>query len=68
MGWLVTATTVECSRVGDFATIMIHPDGSAKCSFVNRHAMTKDGKKRMLHCQWPECPLVTEFCHKALTL
>jgi hypothetical protein len=68
MGWQVTATTVTCEYVADFATIMVQPDGTAKCSFVNRHGKTKDGKKRLKNCKWPDCPLVADFKEKALAL
>ncbi|MDM7999941.1 MAG: hypothetical protein QUS33_08075 [Dehalococcoidia bacterium] len=68
MGWQVTATTVNCEYVTDLATIMVQPDGTAKCSFVNRYSKTTDGKKRLKKCQWPDCPLVKEFKEKALTL
>jgi len=68
MGWQVTATTVKCEHVVDFATIMVQPDGTAKCSYVNRQTKAKDGKKKLKACKWPVCPLVTEFCHRALAL
>jgi hypothetical protein len=67
-GWQVTATTVKCEFVSDFATIMVQPDGAAKCSYVNREGKARDGKKKLKICKWPECPLVAEFCHKALNL
>jgi hypothetical protein len=68
MGWQVTATTVSCEYVADFATIMVQPDGTAKCSFVNRHSKAKDTKKRLKNCRWPDCPLVADFKAKALAL
>jgi hypothetical protein len=68
MGWKVTATTVSCDYVSDFATIMVQPDGTAMCSVVNRNRKLKDGKKRLRDCQWPDCPLVAGFKEKALAL
>ncbi len=68
MGWQVTATTVNCEYVADFATIMVQPDGTAKCSYVNRHSKAKDSRKNLEGCKWPECPLVAGFREKALTL
>ena len=68
MGWQVTATTVSCEYVADFATIMVQPDGTAKCSFVNRYGKVKDGRKKLKNCKWPDCPLVAGFKDKALTL
>ena len=66
--WQVTATTVRCEHVADFATIMVQPDGTAKCSYVSRFGKAKDSKKRRPTCKWPECPLVAEFREKALAL
>ncbi len=68
MGWQVTATTVRCQYVGDFATIMVQPDGSSKCSYVNRHSRAGDSKRRLRDCKWPDCPLVSDFQKQALAL
>jgi hypothetical protein len=68
MGWQVTATTVNCEHVADFATIMVQPDGAAKCSFVNRQSKAKDGKKKLKNCKWPDCPLVAGFKETALAI
>jgi hypothetical protein len=68
MGWQVTATTVRCQYVGDLATIMVQPDGTSKCSYVNRHSRTGHGKKRLQNCKWPDCPLVSDFRQQALAL
>lgn len=61
MDWQVTATTIECEYVSDFATIMVYPDQTAKCAFVVKHSKTKKGQKRLQNCKWPDCPLVNEF-------
>jgi len=68
MEWQVTVTTVRCEFVNDFASIMVQPDGTAKCGYVNRHSRAKDGKKKLQSCRWPECPLVAGFREKALTM
>jgi len=68
MGWKVTATTLSCEYVGDFATIMVQPDGTAKCSYVNRYKDSKDARKKMKGCKWPDCPLVASFREEALAL
>ena len=68
MGWQVTATTVRCQYVGDFATIMVQPDGNGKCSYVNRHGRAGDSKRRLRDCKWPDCPLVSDFQKQALAL
>jgi hypothetical protein len=68
MKWHVTATTVSCEYVADFATIMVQMDGTAKCSIVNRYSNANGGKKTLKNCKWPACPLVADFSHKALTM
>ena len=68
MGWKVTATTLNCEYVGDFATIMVQPDGSSKCSYVNRYKEAKSAREKMKNCKWPECPLVVTFREQALAL
>jgi len=68
MGWQVTATTINCEYVGDFAVIMVHGDGTAKCAYVNKHSRRKDGQKKLQNCKWPDCPLVNEFRERALVM
>lgn len=68
MGWQVTATTVRCQYVGDFATIMVQPDATSKCSYVNRHSKARDSRKKLRDCKWPDCPLVSDFRKQALAL
>lgn len=68
MGWKVTATTLSCEYVGDFATVMVQPDGTSKCSYVNRHEDAKKAREKMKTCKWPDCPLVASFREEALAL
>ena len=68
MEWQVTVTTVKCEFVNDLAAIMVQPDGTAKCGYVNRQGKAKDGKKKLKSCKWPECPLVAGFREKALAM
>jgi hypothetical protein len=68
MSWQVTATTINCEFVGDFATIMVYPDHTAKCAFVNKHGKTKDGQKKLRTCRWPDCPLVSDFRESAFAI
>jgi hypothetical protein len=69
MGWKITATTLKCDYVGDFATILAKPDATAKCSYVNRYGKAKNAKqKKMKNCKWPDCPLVAGFIEKAMAL
>jgi len=68
MGWQVTATTVWCEWVGDFAVIMVHWDKTVQCAFYNRHSKNNEGKKRLKNCKWPNCPLVNEFKERVFTI
>lgn len=66
--WQVTAKTIPCDYVGDYAVIMIYPDGSAQCAYVNKYNKVKDGHKKLKNCKWPDCPLVADFQKFAFTI
>ena len=68
MGWQVTTTTLQCDFVNRLVTIMVYPDGSAKCAYVNRCSKTKGWAKRLKTCKWPECPVVAKFCSEAMAM
>jgi len=68
MGWQVTATTIRCDWVDDFAVVMVYRDSKAKCAYVNRYSRAKSGKKRLKNCKWPDCPLVNDFRERAFTI
>ncbi|OGO04272.1 MAG: hypothetical protein A2Y91_04365 [Chloroflexi bacterium RBG_13_54_8] len=68
MGWQVTATTIKCDYVGDFAVVMVYPDKTAKCAFVNKHTKLKGGQKKLQGCKWPDCPLVSQFRERAFAM
>ena len=70
-GWKITATTVRCPSVIDFATIMVRPDGTAACSWVSRRSWTRDGSGGRGGggpCRWPDCPLVADFVKTSLNI
>jgi len=66
--WQVTARTVPCEYVDDYAVIMVYPDESAQCAYVNKYKKFKDGQKKLRNCKWPDCPLVADFQKVAFTL
>ncbi|OGO03152.1 MAG: hypothetical protein A2Y72_02595 [Chloroflexi bacterium RBG_13_53_26] len=68
MKWQLTAITVQCQYVGNLATIMVQPDGTAKCSYVNRHSRAGASTKKLHDCKWPDCPLLAGFREQALAL
>lgn len=68
MGWQVTATTVLCDQVNDFTVIMVYPDKTAKCSFLETHFNTRNAHKKLKNCKRPDCPLMAEFTERAFRM
>ena len=66
--WQVTARTIPCEYVGDYAVVMVYPDGSAQCAYVNKYNKVKDGHKKLHNCKWPDCPLIADFQKVAFTI
>ena len=75
--WQITATTVKCDMVDDEITIMVKPDGSARCASYDKYAAPdkktlkefgrKAGKTGAdLHCEGPLCARVTEYRDRIL--
>ena len=67
MGWQVTAKTIRCDFIGNYATLVVYPDGGAKCTLYNKYISAKDGKKRLKNCTGPKCDYVTEFSEWAFS-
>ena len=70
--WQITATTIYCDAVDDDVTIMVYPDGSAKClgyvkydkpgKELSRLLKTKSRQLgRALKCEGPECSRVIQY-------
>lgn len=68
MGWQVTATTIHCDLVSDFAVLMAYGDGTTKCAYFNRWSTHKEGKKRLENCKGSECPKLSEFKERAFSM
>jgi len=70
MDWQVTATTILCDYVDDYAVLMVYGDGAAKCTYFNKysHVKEKEKSKRLKHCKGLECPKVSEFRERALSM
>ena len=68
MGWQVTATTIDCDFVGDFAVLMVYENGEAKCNFYSRYSKAKDGAKKLKNCKGPDCPKLAEFKEIVFTM
>ena len=68
MGWQVTATTIRCDCVDDFAVLMVYGDGTTKCAYFNRWSARKEGKKRLRSCKGSECPRLIEFKEHAFSM
>jgi UDP-2,3-diacylglucosamine pyrophosphatase LpxH len=74
--WQVTATTVECSHIGDFVTILVYKDWSSKCTWWAKykkvagedpkHKFSKDVKAKIGKCQGPDCKYVVGYRDKLI--
>jgi len=68
MGWQVTATTIHCDLVNDFAVLLAYGDGTTKCAYYNRWCEHKAGKKRLKNCKGLECTKLSEFKEHAFSM
>jgi hypothetical protein len=68
--WEITATTVYCDAVNDEVTLIIHRDGTARCTWQQKHAVNNNkgpaGKKNTRQdkhhaCQGADCPRVIRY-------
>ena len=75
--WQVTATTIKCGSVCDEVTIMVYPDGTARCAGYIKYGSTdkktldkieKRAKKLGLKskCDGPQCRHVTVYRDKIM--
>ena len=74
--WQVTATTIECSHIGDFVTIMVYKDWTSKCTWWTKHMATQGEGSRYRHskeisakvakCEGPECDHVRAYLDKLM--
>lgn len=68
MGWQVTATTIKCNMVDEFAVLMVYEDGTAKCNYFERSKAAKDKGKKLANCKGQDCPRLAEFKERALAM
>ena len=61
MSWQVTAKTIRCDAVENYATLLVYQDGSAKCSYWGKNSASKGGKKKLGNCTGESCPQLAEF-------
>jgi hypothetical protein len=69
--WEITATTVYCDTVGDEVTLIVHRDGTLRCTGHQKYAgMDKEvagavkkspRQERRTRCQGADCPRVTQY-------
>ena len=74
--WQVTATTIRCDFIDDFATLLVKNDWVAKCVWYNRYKQKAiEGKKQSFDkriqlkiekCAGPTCRYVTEYRDKLI--
>ena len=76
--WQITATTIKCDAVSDEITILVYPDGTAKCATYLKYGATdkktlaqieKRAKKVGItcKCEGPQCRRVTDYLDKIMT-
>ena len=76
--WQVTATTIKCDAVSDEITIMVYPDGTAKCASYAKYGATdkktlasieKRAKKLGIaaKCGGPQCRRITDYRDKVFS-
>ena len=67
--WQVTATTIHCNFVGDFASLLVYGDGTAKCAYFNKWNARKEGARKLEGCKGLEqCPNLADFKENALSM
>jgi hypothetical protein len=70
--WAITATTIYCDAVDDEVTLIVHRDGTSKCTGYQKYskpnkettsAMKIRGKQlgKQLRCEGLECHRVTQY-------
>ncbi|PPD58838.1 hypothetical protein [Dehalogenimonas etheniformans] len=75
--WQVTATTIKCDAVSDEVTIMVYPDGTAKCASYTKFGATDKktlakletrAKKLRINskCEGPQCRRITDYRDKIM--
>ena len=67
--WQVTATTMECSLVKEFVTVLVNKDWTCKCVWWFKHC--RDGSAKGLNtkakttaCRGPDCRYVQQYRDK----
>lgn len=74
--WQVTATTIKCDAVGEEITIMVYPDGSARCASYTKFNADAGTQSRIKtrtgvqggvpECGGPLCRRVTDYRDKIM--
>jgi hypothetical protein len=68
--WEITATTVYCDAVGDEVTLIVHRDGTSRCTWYEKYVgkdkesagavKSLQGEKRT-GCLGTGCPRITQY-------
>jgi hypothetical protein len=70
--WQITAKTIYCDAVDDEVTVIVHKDGSTRCTGCKKYEQPNDitrqsirektrRLKRPIKCEGEKCPRVTEY-------
>ena len=74
--WEITAISFRCDYIGDYVTVMVHPDWLANCAWYfkyksntskeNKQDLNPAIKQRIDKCVGPDCPLVVAYRDKLI--
>ncbi len=68
--WEVTATTLRCESIGEYVTLRVSREWTAKCAWCvkytpdavqNAVAIKKTIQEKIKKCVGPDCPVVTGY-------
>jgi hypothetical protein len=61
--WEITATTVYCDDVNDEVTLIIHRDGTSRCTWHQKYAASGKNPARTKRsgCKGADCPRVIQY-------
>ena len=70
-GWQVTATTIDCDKVHEYVTILVHKDWSSSCTWCTKYRQkaahglvrrfSRSAREQMMKCNGPDCEKVIAY-------
>jgi hypothetical protein len=65
--WEITATTVYCDAVDDEVTLIVHKDGTSRCTWYQQYAGSGKNssgyqqQRKRTGCKGADCPRVMQY-------